>query len=109
MSKPIDSLERKIRSRPGAAERIDARTDAMSSVLRLAELREQRGRTQVELAELMQSTQANVSRVERTDTPHLATLADFVGALGGTLEINAVFPDQTISLGHVEQRGKAPA
>ena len=34
MSKPIDSLERKIRSRPGATERIDARTDAMRSVLR---------------------------------------------------------------------------
>lgn len=109
MSKPIDSLERKIRSRPGAAERIDARTDAMRSVLRLTELREQLGKTQVELADLMQSTQANISRVERTDNPHLATLADFVGALGGTLEINAVFPDQTIPLGHVEQRGKASA
>lgn len=57
----------------------------------------------------MQSTQANISRVERTDNPHLATLADFVGALGGTLEINAVFPDQTIPLGHVQQRDKAPA
>ena len=34
MSKPIDGLERKIRSRPGATERIDARTDAMRSVLR---------------------------------------------------------------------------
>ena len=41
MSKPIDSLERKIRSRPGAAERIDARTDELRLVLRLGELREQ--------------------------------------------------------------------
>jgi hypothetical protein len=36
----------------------------------------------------MQSSQANISRVERTENPHLATLTDFVGALGGTLEIN---------------------
>lgn len=40
MSKSIDSLERKIRSRPGAAKRIDARTDAMRSVRWLAELPE---------------------------------------------------------------------
>lgn len=32
---------RKIRSRPGAAERIDARTDVLRSVRRLAELREE--------------------------------------------------------------------
>lgn len=38
MSKPIDSLERKIRSRPGAVERIGARTDAARTVLRLAKL-----------------------------------------------------------------------
>ncbi|NLT07426.1 MAG: hypothetical protein GXY03_14115 [Solirubrobacterales bacterium] len=42
MSKSIDSLDRRIRARPGAAKRIDARTDAMRSVLRLAELMQHR-------------------------------------------------------------------
>jgi hypothetical protein len=45
MSKPTDGLERKIRSRPGAAERINARTDTMRSVLLLAEQREKLGKT----------------------------------------------------------------
>jgi DNA-binding XRE family transcriptional regulator len=98
MTKKIDSLEREIRSRPGAAERIDARTEAMRTVLRLAKVREEMNATQTDLAGLMNTTQENVSRIERNENPYLATVSHYVGAMGGRLEINAVFDDHVIPL-----------
>jgi hypothetical protein len=43
-------------------------------------------------------TQANVSRIERQDDLYLSTLGEYVAALGGHLELHAVFPDQVIAL-----------
>lgn len=51
-------------------------------------------------------TQANVSRIERSDNLYLSTLVDYVGALGGHIEINAVFDDDVVSLGPVEEASK---
>src|ERR1043166_920412 len=84
---------------PGAAEEIDARKNAIIAAVQLAELREKMGETQTELAKLLGTTQANVSRIERADNLFLKTLADYVGALGGRLEINAVFTDDVVPLG----------
>jgi len=41
-------------------------------------------------------TQANVSRIERSDNLYLSTLAGYVDALGGHIEINAVFDDDVV-------------
>lgn len=55
-------------------------------------------------------TQANVSLIERSDNLYLSTLADYVDALGGHIEINAVFDDDAVSLGPVEKdRSELPA
>jgi hypothetical protein len=44
------------------------------------------------------------------DNPYLSTLADYVEALGGHIEINAVFDDDVVSLGPVEKdRSELPA
>ena len=43
-------------------------------------------------------TQGNVSRVESATDLYVSTLARYVEALGGQLELNAVFPDQVVSL-----------
>jgi len=53
--------------------------------------------TQSQLAEAWQVSQENVSRVERQNDVYLSTLARYVAALGGRLEIAAVFPDQTVT------------
>lgn len=108
MAKSIDKLEKEIRSRPGAAERIDAKTEAMRTVLRLVALRREQDKTQEELAALMHTSQENISRIERSDNPYLSTLAAYVGALGGRLELTAVFDDRVIPLGDV-RRKKIPA
>lgn len=98
MAKNTADLEREIRSRPGAAERIDAHAEAMRTVLRLARLRKDLDATQTELAELMHTTQENVSRIERSQNPYLSTVTSYVEALGGRLEINVVFDDRVIPL-----------
>jgi DNA-binding XRE family transcriptional regulator len=109
-TKPFSDLSDEVRKRPGAAAEIDARKRAIIAAVRLAELREQMGKTQTQLAEVLGMTQANVSRIERSDNLYLSTLADYVDALGGHIEINAVFEDEVVSLGPVRQvEDKLPA
>lgn len=108
--KAFSDLSDEVRKRPGAAEEIDARKRAIVAAVRLNELRKQRGQTQAQLADLLGMTQANVSRIERSDNLYLSTLADYVDALGGHIEINAVFDDDVVSLGPVEKdRSELPA
>jgi transcriptional regulator with XRE-family HTH domain len=69
----------------------------MDAVVSLYQLREQRGLTQVDVAKALEVTQGNVSRVENASDLYISTLARYVEALGGHLELTAVFPDQVVS------------
>ena len=91
-------LSDKLRKDPEAAAEIDARAAGIRAAVRLNELREGRKQTQAGLAKILGTSQANVSRMERSENPYLETLADFVGALGARLEINAVFEDEVVPL-----------
>ncbi|MFN8556084.1 MAG: helix-turn-helix transcriptional regulator [Dehalococcoidia bacterium] len=71
---------------------------AMETALSLMALRQARGATQVEVAGAIGVSQANISRIEHQDDLYLSTLRAYVAALGGRLELLAVFPDQTICL-----------
>jgi transcriptional regulator with XRE-family HTH domain len=66
----------------------------MRAVMRLAELRAERGVTQDELARGMDVSQAHVSQIERKDNLYLSTIHNYIEALGGQLRLRAVFPDQ---------------
>lgn len=66
--------------------------------LRLATLREQRGASQVELAQALGTSQSNVSQLERGDDQMLSSVAKYVHALGGELKVSAVFGDSTYTL-----------
>jgi DNA-binding XRE family transcriptional regulator len=94
----FDELSEQVRREPGAHEEIEARKAGIRVAMKLGELRERRKFTQVALAEVLKTTQANVSRIERGGNPYLETLDDFVGALGGRLEVNVVFDDEVIPL-----------
>ncbi len=72
--------------------------DAVTDALALAEIRGRRGLTQVDVARLLQVSQASVSKLERREDLYLSTLRDFVEALGGTLELSAVFPEGRIAI-----------
>ena len=56
-------------------------------------LRQARRQTQVALAERLNIAQGAVSRMERQSDFLLSTLREYVGALGGQLELRVVFPD----------------
>lgn len=59
----------------------------------LAELRRARQLTQIELAAALKLAQSNVSRIENV-TPELDTIRRYIEALGGHLELVAVFDDE---------------
>jgi transcriptional regulator with XRE-family HTH domain len=84
-----------VRSRLHVDEQIVARERLH---LRLAMLREQIGKSQVELAELLGTSQPNVSQLERSDDLQLSSIMKYVHALGGQLQINAVVGDTTYRL-----------
>jgi transcriptional regulator with XRE-family HTH domain len=71
---------------------------AMRDALALADLRESLNVTQVQLAENLGISQGNVSRVEARTDVYVSTLRAYVEALGGHLEIVAVFGNHRISL-----------
>jgi DNA-binding XRE family transcriptional regulator len=66
--------------------------------LRLAELRAERGLTQVQLAERLGMTQENVSRIERAEDTQLSTIRRYIEALGGSLQLHAVFEDRDVPI-----------
>jgi transcriptional regulator with XRE-family HTH domain len=71
----------------------------VDDALALAEIRERRELTQNDVARVLESSQANVSRIERQRDLYLSTLAQYVEALGGTLKISAVFDDEEVEIG----------
>ena len=96
--KPFKNLSDKLRSTPEGRAAVQREHQLVRTILALAQLRAARGVTQVELARAWEVSQANVSRVEHAEDMYLSTLRGYVAALGGRLEITAVFPDQTITL-----------
>ncbi len=111
-TKPWREIRRDVEDTPAARARGDALTRAMEDALALGRLREARGTTQVEPAGVLGVTQANVSRIEHQDDLYLSTLREYVEALGGRLQIAAIFDDQTILLtppGLQPDAGERPA
>jgi DNA-binding XRE family transcriptional regulator len=70
----------------------------MEAELRLAEVRRRRRVSQATMAEALDVSQPNISRIEQEDDVYLSTVARYVAALGGHLEVRAVFGDETITL-----------
>ena len=66
--------------------------------MELRELRVEAGKTQTEVAEIAAMTQAELSKIERRDDHLISTLRRYVEALGGELEVVAVFDNKRIAL-----------
>lgn len=104
----FNDLAEPIRGDPRRAANIERhRAEALRELIsyELQEIRQARGVTQVELARALGTNQPNVSRVERTSDPHLSSLRAYVEALGGRLELAAVFDEErfTITSGSEEE------
>src|SRR5579872_6853553 len=99
----FNRLRKKLREQPAYQEMLEQEHDArqrglLDAVATLTRLREARGATQQQIADAWGSTQANVSQIEHTPDIYLSTLRSYVEALGGHLEIRAVFSDESINL-----------
>lgn len=70
-----------------------ASAQALRDALALGQLRADRGVTQIELAEWLGKSQGNVSEIEHRKDVYLSTLREYIEALGGRLEVAAVFED----------------
>jgi DNA-binding XRE family transcriptional regulator len=78
--------------------RVRREAHAELRAMTLRQLREEAGMTQVELADLAESTQAALSRIERREDNPIATLRRYVEALGGELEVVAVLGNKRVKL-----------
>lgn len=87
---------------PVRRARIEAGKRAMRDITALNELRERRSAEQPAVAGTPDTSQPSVSQLEigmdDEEDAYLSTLRYYVEALGGRLEITAVFPDETVRI-----------
>lgn len=69
-------------------------------------LREARMLTQEHLAGILHKDQSAISQLERRSDMYVRTLADFIRALGGHLEIRANFPDGSVRITGLAEEAK---
>lgn len=96
MAKKWETLRATISPERRKANRLAAQQ--MMAEMPLEELRSARNITQTHLASLLQITQASVSKMEKRTDMYVSTLRSFVQAMGGELEIRAIFPDGTVKI-----------
>jgi predicted XRE-type DNA-binding protein len=75
-----------------------ALTKHLITEMRLKELRNSQQICQEQIAELLDTKQSNISRMENRMDMYISTLRDYIEALGGELDIIARFPDREIKI-----------
>lgn len=93
-----EDIAKELREQPGHEERLTAARAQLAEeeatyFRHLHELRRARQMTQVALAQQLNIVQPSVSRLERQADMYVTTLRRYIEALGGRLEIRAVFDD----------------
>jgi hypothetical protein len=97
VSKRWDGLKQQ-RLSPAARARVKSRVDAELEQLTLKGLREQMALTQAALGQATEMTQSELSRLEARSDHLTSTLRRYVEALGGKLEVTAVFGTRRVKL-----------
>lgn len=90
--KNFNELRKQVVSDPERRERVKRIEEAYDALLNLADLREARGVTQAQLADMLGVSQPAVSKIEHGNVS-FSTLVRYVQALGGHLELKASFPE----------------
>lgn len=93
---------------PEAEERIRQSIADAPRVMSLYQLREARSLTQVNLARVLNINQGAVSRMEKRADMYVSTLRNFIQAMGGQLQIKAIFPDAEIEIDQFESLPQLP-
>lgn len=93
------------RMSPERQKRVHERAQAVLAELPLQELRQARHLTQEALARVLRSNQALVSKLERRTDMYVSSLRSYIEAMGGQLEIVALFPDGAVRINQFEEIG----
>jgi len=104
MAKKFRDLAEAIRSDPKRAARVDEIKRGIRDALALSELRADQGVTQTDLARVLGVSQTNISRIEHENDVYVSTLRSYVEALGGRLELRAVFSDRDVGIDVANKR-----
>ena len=88
---------------PGRRLKIEKRFEVSRASMPLDELRRAREMTLLQLGEALGVHQSEVSKIEHRADICVSTLVEYVEALGGHLEIRAVFPDREVRISQFEE------
>ena len=87
---------------PERRARVEQRVTEALKAMPLDGLRDARDLTQTQLAQVFHVSQGAVSKVERRTDMYISTLRSYVRAIGGDLQIRAVFPEGDVLIDQFE-------
>jgi predicted XRE-type DNA-binding protein len=82
--------------------RVEERVREAIKEMALDELRTAREFTQAELSQVLRVDQGSISKLERRTDMYIGTLRRYIEAMGGSLQIRAVFPDGEVQINQFE-------
>jgi DNA-binding XRE family transcriptional regulator len=88
---------------PEAIQTSDATYHRLKESMALEELRDALRLTQQELAQTLNVDQSAISKLEHRTDMYVSTLRRCIAAMGGQLEIRAVFPEGTVRINQFER------
>jgi len=88
---------------PDRQQRIERRFQKDLAAMPLDQLRKAQEMTQLQLAGILGVNQGEVSKIEHRSDICVSTLAEYIEALGGRLEIRAVFQDREVRITQFEE------
>jgi DNA-binding XRE family transcriptional regulator len=96
MTRSLGNVRKKIN--PKVLVAADRKARKLLAAMPLQELRHARKLSQEQLAEVLHVKQASISKLERRSDMYISTLRNFIRAMGGELEINAIFPEGIVCI-----------
>jgi transcriptional regulator with XRE-family HTH domain len=84
-------------------QRIEKRFQKSLAAMPLDQIRKAQQMTQLQLAGILGVNQGEISKIEHRSDVCVSTLAEYVEALGGRLEIRAVFKDREVRITQFEE------
>jgi hypothetical protein len=96
MAKTFKDLQAKMS--PASRSRSEAKAERLIQEMALDELRAAHALTQEHLSTILGVKQSAISKLERRTEMYVSTLRHFIEAMGGELEIRAVFHDSAVRI-----------
>jgi DNA-binding transcriptional regulator YiaG len=98
--------ELRARMTPERRGRNQAERARLLAEMPLAELRQAQELTQTTIAELLETSQGEVSKIEKRTDMYVSTLRRYIEAMGGQLDVVARFPDGDVRITQFQTAGE---